>query len=49
MFGCGGGTEELHRSGARAFVQYPTDMVEVINDLFQTGQCNSASDAAQKI
>jgi phosphoglycolate phosphatase len=32
-----GTEEELHRSGALAFVQYPTDMVEVINDLFQTG------------
>lgn len=43
-----GTKEELYRSGARTFVQYPADMVEVINHLFRTGQCNSASDTAQK-
>ncbi|MBA4368677.1 MAG: HAD family hydrolase [Desulfobacterium sp.] len=42
-----GTKEELYRSGAGAFVQYPTNMVEVINDLFRTGQCNRVSDAAQ--
>jgi phosphoglycolate phosphatase len=42
-----GTEEELHRSGARALVQHPADMAEVIQDLFQTGQCNGVSDAAQ--
>ena len=41
-----GTKDELLRSGARALVHYPADMVEVINDFFQPGQCKRTFDAA---